>query len=195
VAVVLENSALAERQQRTLDELNMVNRRLIGQAWNKYLQASEQISAEWREGAWIKNADEKRETAISIAPHQAANLQLPIKVRGQTVGEFDVTTSRASHVWAEEDIAFAQALIDQVGQTIENARLLEETERLAGRERTINTINTRVRQNINRDAILKTAVEELGRSLGAARVFVQIGEPDTGAPAAGSGNGKDGDHA
>jgi len=77
-----------------------------------------------------------------------------------------------------------------VAQAIEAARLQEETERLAGRERTINEINSRVRQTVNVDSILQTAVSELGRSLGVARVLVRLGSQ----AAAGDGPGRGDDH-
>jgi GAF domain-containing protein len=123
-------------------------------------------------------------------------LQLSIRVRGQTIGEFDLARVGEWPDWTPEDIAFAQSLIDQVGQTIETARLLEETERLAGRERIINDINSRVRQTVNIESILQTAVNELGRRLGAARVFARVGDLEAPAgkgdtPPAGNGRGHD----
>jgi GAF domain-containing protein len=131
---------------------------------------------------------------VQVSP--TSNLQLPIKVRGQMIGEFDILTSGTTRDWTADDLAFAQALIDQVGQMIENARLLEETERLAQRERTINEINSRVRQTIDLDAILKTAVNELGQSLKAARVFARIGvAPGESDPTSPAGNGRGDNHA
>jgi GAF domain-containing protein/HAMP domain-containing protein len=174
LAVALENLNLVEQTRQALNELDAANRRLIGQAWGKYLQASEQISAEWREGAWIKNADEKQKTAISIAPHQAANLQLPIKVRGQTIGEFSVMTAGTPHTWSEEDITFAQSLVDQAGQMIENTRLLEETERFAHREQRIREITTRIRAADDIQGVLEATAVELARSMGVSRAIVRL---------------------
>ncbi len=179
MAVALENFNLVEQTRRALSELDAANRRLIGQAWEVYTQSTGKISAEWRDGLWTKDeggrieADHRDLVSKPYSPN--SNLQLPIKVRGQTIGEFDIMSGGAPRDWLADDIAFAEALIDQVGQMIENARLLEETERLARRERTINEINSRVRQTIDPDAILKTAVNELGQSLKAARVVARIG--------------------
>ncbi len=174
LAVTLDNLRLAEEAQRALADLDAANRLLTGQAWQRYARRSGSLSGEWRGGQWTTLSDERGAEAMS-----ASILKVPVKVRDQTIGEFDLSPLDPQQGWTSDDVAFAQALVDQVGQAIETARLLEETERLAGRERLINEINTRVRQTVNVDGILKAAVDELGRSLKAARVFARIGEPAT----------------
>jgi GAF domain-containing protein/HAMP domain-containing protein len=164
LAIALENRDLLQRTQAALDELDVVNRRLIGQAWERYTQTTSELNGQWRNGQWLKLP------ANSALPD--GDLRLPIRVRGETIGEFSLTANTA---WTADDITFAQSLIDQVGQTIETARLFDESERLARRERTINDINSRVRQTVKMDTILETAVNELARSLKAARVFARIG--------------------
>jgi hypothetical protein len=52
---------------------------------------------------------------------------------------------------------------------------LQEAQRLALREQQINRIASRVRGSVNLDTILQNTVRELGRSLGAARTYIQIG--------------------
>ena len=172
LAVAIENHQLLERTQDALKELDAVNRRLVGQAWESYAQASGALSGEWRDAQWVP-------LPTTVATPDG-DLRLPIRVRGETIGEFCLTSTVAQIEWTTDDITFAQSLIDQVGQTIETARLFEESERLAQRERTINDINSRVRQTVKMDTILETAVSELARSLKAARVFARIGGHDHG---------------
>ncbi len=178
MGVTLDNLRLAEETQRALADLDAANRHLTGEAWSRYAVATGVVSGEWRSGRWVRaEPDSQARDDAAHAQHPSQIMKIPVRVRGQTVGEFDVLRMADGHDWTPDDIAFAQALADQVGQTIETARLLEETERLAGRERLINDINSRVRQTVNMDSILKTAVNELGRSLGAVRVFARIGVP------------------
>ncbi len=172
LAIAIENRELLQQMQSTLTELDMVNRRLIGQAWEQYTHAAASLSGEWREGQW-RQIPESHANALP-----ANGLRIPIQVRGESIGEFNLTPTGTQSEWTPDDITFAQSLIDQVGQMIENARLFEESERLALRERTINDINSRVRQTIKMDTILETAVNELARSLKATRVFARIGSHD-----------------
>ena len=72
------------------------------------------------------------------------------------------------------------------------ARLVEQTQRTAQRERLINEINARVRQSVDLDAILRTAVNELGQSLKVARVMARVGTTATeGATSDGRGKTND----
>ncbi|MFN8596476.1 MAG: GAF domain-containing protein [Anaerolineae bacterium] len=192
VAVTLENVKLVEQTREALNELDTANRRLVGQAWEQYQASRGILAGQWRDGTWQRlDGESAAEPVISSTSDHA--LRLPLRVRGATIGEFDVAPTGEHEHWSPDDIAFAQSLVDQVGQAIENARLIEETESLARRERTINTINTRVRQAVDFDSILKTAVTELGQSLKAARVMARLNtSTDNTPPAARRGSNGDG---
>lgn len=181
IAVALDNLRLAEETRRALADLDAANRLLTGQAWRQYARAARGLSGEWRAGEWLALSEGE---GSSRGPQESADgvpgrLTIPLRIRGEAVGEFDLLSLGDGEGWTPEDVAFAQSLVDQVGQTLETVRLLEETERLAGRERLINEINARVRQTVHIDGILQTAVDELGRSLKAARVVARIGVPET----------------
>lgn len=186
VAITMENLRLVEETRRALTELDAANRRLTSDSWTTYTRVHNKVSGEWRGGRWAEDEERSSESLVVVDSgfERAQHLTIPIRVRGQTIGEFDLLPADLAREWTAHDLTFAQSLVDQVGQTIENARLLEETERLAGRERVINEINSSVRRNVDMGRILKTAVDELGRSLNAARVFVQINPPGNGDPSA-----------
>ncbi len=186
LTIALDNLQLAEQTRQTLVELDAANRRLVGQAWTDYTRGHGELAAEWRDGQWLTLKNAARTTTALRTTVTASSLYLPITVRGETIGQFDVTVPEAGRILDPDDVTFAQSLIDQVGQMLENARLLEETERLAQRERTINEINARVRQTIDLDTILQTAVKELGQTLKAARVVARVGA----SAAEGGGNGR-----
>jgi GAF domain-containing protein/HAMP domain-containing protein len=182
IAITVENLRLADETRRALSELDAVNRRLTSYSWERYVRMHGGLSGEWRGGRWSDSSEQADDRLVVIDQglERAQHLTIPLRVRGQTIGEFDLIPAESEREWTTHDLTFAQTLVDQVGQTIENARLLEETERLAGRERVINEINSNVRRNVDMGRILKTAVDELGRSLKAARVFVQLNPPGNG---------------
>jgi GAF domain-containing protein/HAMP domain-containing protein len=193
-AVTLDNLRLADETQRALADLDAANRLLTEQAWQRHRRDRRPLSYEWRGGKWSPlRATSQAENG---APSAGTPITIPVKVRGLTIGEFDLLPAAGQPDWSPDEFAFAQSLVDEVSQTLETVRLLEETERLAGRERLINEINARVRQTVNVDTILQTAVNELGRSLRAARVFARINAPSTDVdddrtPFAGNGRGDD----
>ncbi len=146
--------------QTTLDRVAQLNRRLSGESWSHYLP---------NRGEWLVESGHAPQTATN------PGLQVPIVVRGQTIGVFNVADTRADRQWQEEELTMLQTIAGEVALTIENARLIEQTQRTAQRERQINEINARVRQAVDLDAVLRTAVTELGQSLKAARVVARVG--------------------
>ena len=65
----------------------------------------------------------------------------------------------------------------QVGLALENARLLEDTQRRAQRESTIREIAGKVGASFDLETVLRTTVEELSVALGAGGALVELGLP------------------
>ena len=118
--------------------------------------------------------------AVSSVPAQALvpatpPLSLPIKVRGTTIGEFHITAADARSTWDDEDMTFAQSLVDQVGQVLETARLLDETERTAQREKAVADAADKIHRSTDIESVLQSAVTELQRITGRRGISVQLG--------------------
>jgi GAF domain-containing protein len=133
-------------------------------------------AAEWHNGTWsvVKDRAARPETSQALIP-AAPPLTLPIKVRGTTIGEFNIAAADAQQVWDTEEITFAQSLIDQVGQVLETARLLDETERAAQRERTVADAADKIHRSTDIESVLQSAVTELRRITGRNGISVQLG--------------------
>ena len=102
-------------------------------------------------------------------------LTAPIRLRGQTFGTIALRRDPEEEPWSDEEIALVKQLSTQIGLALENARLLEETQQRAERERIIAGITAQVRSSMDPRTILQTAVRELGTALGTDRAFVQLG--------------------
>lgn len=99
---------------------------------------------------------------------------LPIKLRGEPLGVINLRFD-ASYV-PQDTLDLLENTANRLALALENARLLEELQQRAERERQIGTIVTKVRSRADIDSILRTTAEELGRSLGVAEVLVQLEE-------------------
>ena len=106
---------------------------------------------------------------------QRAGLAIPISIRGQTIGILGVETPSGDHQWTEDDVALIQAVGDQLGQTLETARLFADSQRRAERERLIGEITAKIRASTDMRDILETAATELGQALGTSRALVRVG--------------------
>jgi PAS domain S-box-containing protein len=186
-AVALQNRLLYEQTRAALQEVDAINRRLTGEAWEMYLhhQAGQQVISFTDDSQTAPELLSQLDgplTAGEISFEPAEDDQLeaivsaPILLRGQPIGVLRMRTPLAS--WDKDTEAILTGIAGHIAQAVENARLIEQTQRTASRERAINEINARVRQTIDLDAILRTAVNELGQSLKAARVTARINVGD-----------------
>jgi GAF domain-containing protein len=164
LGVVLSNLELAAEMQTTLERVALLNRRLSGEAWSSYLAGRDQWQAESGHTSQVSATD---------------SLQIPIVVRGETIGVFNVADDRAERQWQEEDLTMLQTIAGEVALAIENARLIEQTQRAAQREKDIANAADRIHRSIDLDAILHTAVEEVMRIAGTTEVAIQLGRPET----------------
>ena len=203
LAATIENHRLLEQAQAATAEVNELIRRYTREGWIKYGQTRPDAALEHhysQPGAdsLDPNIVRQIEDVVRSQPGNPIGLDksgltgVPIMLRGEILGTIGLQTD-LNRSLTEDELATVQAVADQVAQSIEAARLLEETERLAQRERSINKINARVRQSVDLDAILRTAVNELGQSLKAARVMARLGTvtaegvaPTDGAPTEGA---------
>jgi GAF domain-containing protein len=205
LATAIENRRLLEQSQAATAEVIELIRRYTREGWSKYGQTRpggplvhhySQPGADSLDPGIVHLIED----SIRSQPDKPIGLDkpglagVPIVLRGEVLGTIGLQTD-LNRPFTEDELATVQAVANQVAQSIEAARLLEETERLAQRERSINEINARVRQSVDLDAILRTAVNELGQSLKAARVVARVGTLTTegATPTAGDGRGETND--
>lgn len=127
----------------------------------------------------------------ATAPQTA--LVVPLKLRGQVIGTMALHETGHQRPWTAEEIALAESVAEQVTLTVENLRLMDETQRRAARERLIGEVTGRVRQTLDMETILKTAATEIGRALGLAALEVRLGTPWVGTPKQEAGDRKNTD--
>ena len=102
----------------------------------------------------------------------------PIQLRGQTLGTLNLQF-QGSEIPQETQRLVAEAA-NRLALALENARLVEDAQRLAMRERQINVISTQVQQSTTLETLLQNTVRELGNALGMPKTFIQIGLVNSG---------------
>lgn len=105
-------------------------------------------------------------------------LTIPINVRGKSLGVLSIRHPGRGRSWSEPEIRVYQAIVDRISFALENARLYQDAQRRASKERVIGEIATKVSGSVNMDNILQTAVEELGRVLPGSEVVIQFEQED-----------------
>ncbi len=104
---------------------------------------------------------------------KSAALVAPITLRGIKIGHLQVHDD-ADRFWTESDLAFVNAVIDQVAQAAENLRLLDEAQEKASREQRISQITDKMRRAPNIEALMQLTVSEISKALDPDRAFVHL---------------------
>lgn len=182
-AVSLQNQQLLAETQNTLKQLDAINRRLTGEAWQTFTQNTgglQTVAA--GPGVSALNAARLQEVAIdanqvkALGPIGDARSALiaPIALRGQVIGSLSLQETNAERQWTENEMTLLQTVANDVAVAIDNARLIEQTERRAERERIIIDVNSRMLAANDLQSIVHIAGEELARALNVARAKVHI---------------------
>ncbi len=186
VAVALDNARLFAESQEALETTRRAYGDLSRQAWLEQVrvrpdrgyrrdtQGLHPAGDVWR--PQMVAALRAGETTLGQG-EQATMLAIPIQVRGQVIGVLDARKPDQAGPWTKEEVTLLETLIDQLGATLDSARLFEETQRRARDEQELRAITAQVRDAPTLEAILQTAVQEVARALGVERAFVQLGTP------------------
>jgi len=187
IAVVLDNARLFEESQSALREMQRTQAQYSGQAWRSR-QAGQPVHAvEYARPGVPPLADRPLpeadrviatgETLVTVGDgdgQMPASLVVPLKLHGQTIGVLGFQETEPGRVWTEDEITLTEDVAEQIAQTLESARLFEDTQRHAWREQAAGQITAQIRASASVEDILQTAAEELGRTLGVSRAIVRL---------------------
>lgn len=107
-------------------------------------------------------------------------LYAPIMMQGEAIGFIGFESDDPATTWGKDELALIRTITGQVALTLENARLLEETRLRAQREKTISEVTSRMRETLNIDTVLHTAVQEIGEVLGLSEVTIRLNPGSNG---------------
>lgn len=102
-------------------------------------------------------------------------LGIPMLVGDQLVGVIVVEDRKQERRFNEDDVGLLSTVAGQMATALQNARLLEQVQKTARRERLIHEISSKVRQSPDINSVLETTAREVGRALNAAHATVRLG--------------------
>lgn len=156
----LQNSRLFQELQSSLDEINTLNRDYLQGAWNEKLAA----------GGVLEYTYENR--AIQSTSKHLRSERIPLKVRDQEIGAIIIESDQSA--WTAEDRAFIDAVSTQASLALENARLLEETQKQAVQERLVADVSGKIWSAPDMENILRTTIAELADKLQVAEGLITL---------------------
>jgi GAF domain-containing protein/HAMP domain-containing protein len=174
VAVALDNARLFAESQAALEATHLAYGELSREAWSELLRAQAGLGLRRdRRGTSAITDDDLQDEATPM------RRVLPIQVRDHVIGAVKARKPQDAGAWTAEEINLLETLVEQLGVALEGARLHQEAQRHAHRERIAREITEKVRAAPDVETIAQTAVEELVKALGGARGFVKLGTRTT----------------
>jgi GAF domain-containing protein len=193
LVAAVENAELLHRLETTLSELNTIYQSQTKQAWQKSIRERGEISLEY-DGLQVKpmttqlpaniiqqlksgNAillEENHTARPDQKNHGQNTLVIPLMVLNQMIGAIGLKQENPSHAWTGEEIALAKAIANRTSLALENARLLEDAQRRAAKEKTIGEISAKLGSLVNVDNIVQTAIQELSQTIPDIEVAIQF---------------------
>ncbi len=179
-----ENRRLYEQSQASLREIERLNQQLIGGAWAEYLRgmpAAPAYTLDLTAGRIEDNADwtatlaeaSRRNQAVIRQVGEARVLALPISVRGQVIGAMEFEIGSDQEI-VPEQMSVLQQIVERLGLAVENARLLEEAQRIAQREALVSEISMRLQAATGVEAVVAAATQSLADAFQSPHVAIRL---------------------
>jgi GAF domain-containing protein len=185
VALAIENARLITETRQAVADLNRSTLMHSLQAWSERLRDRPAGFRYTRLGTIPLAPPElipaEPPGAAILTRGPASQLVVPLLIHGQALGRLSLRRDSPEPAWTDEELHAIQQAVLQIGQALENARLLEEAQIRAAREQTVNVITTQVRSAGGVQAILQNTIRELGKALGVSHTFIQFGKGSQGA--------------
>jgi GAF domain-containing protein/HAMP domain-containing protein len=188
VAVAIENARLYQKSIRRLEEVERFNRESTLRAWREYTygQRARELTSQSGVESTLDLRDlrqraqaEGRIVLGEATTHGTIPMAVPIQLRGVTLGavEWEVPAKDLN----DNKLQLAQELANRLAIGLDNARLFQESQRNAERERIVNSIAAKLTPQTEISDILQTAVREVGQALRVPQVSIRLNN--------GNGNG------
>jgi GAF domain-containing protein len=155
VAIAFENARLFYEARSNLEELEAIQRQYIASAWQPLAE---------RKDLQYSLGDEELSS-------KSTEIEVPLALRDQVIGAINLSSETD---WTPDQRSLVEAIATQAALALENARLVESTQSTAQRERLLAEITGKVWSAPTRDGVLRTALSELGKALGAEHATIEF---------------------
>lgn len=164
LAISLENTASFQKTQKALEDIRILNRAYIKQAWWDPFDAERNVKFDFDNPQAFES------------PLNPTTIQIPLVLRDEVIGNInlEVEGNEITHEIQE----FLDTISAQTSVALENARLIEETQLAALQEQQLNALTTQFSRAVTIEEILKMAVTELGKLPSVSEASIALISPE-----------------
>ena len=179
VSIAIQNAQQFEQTRQALNESELLSRQFVQSGWQQFTKHRNLVGIRHTGSRasllYKKNGNDESyaEGSASKIKARGTSLSLPIKLRGEVIGSVDIHAPD-SRPWDQDELDIVTAIIERAAIAMENARLLSESQKRAAKERTIGEISSKISVQSDINELLRTAAQELGRTLPGAEIAIQF---------------------
>ena len=170
LALAVQNARLMEETQISLSQLELLSAESAQKAWSERLRKENQGFIYTPLG--VKRIQTKKAYALGENEEGAS---VPIALRGKKIGK--ISLKRMARQWTKKETVLISDIANQVALAIENARLVDETQEQANREQISAEFSTKLRETLDMDTVVKTAITEMKKTFDLNEVEVRLNSP------------------
>ncbi|MBU1662655.1 MAG: GAF domain-containing protein [Chloroflexi bacterium] len=183
IAVAFDNAELFAKSEASLEAERRAYGELSQDAW-KALSRSQSIPRYLSDAPGIAHPIKEQQQAQTLQALQNGQIIqedgltaiIPLKSHGQVLGGVRLRKPEDSGAWTQTQIELVETLSEQLGVALESARLYQDTQRRAARERLTGEVTARMRETLDIETVLKTATREFLSVLNLAEVEVRLSD-------------------
>ncbi len=149
LSISLENAASFQRNQKALEDIRILNKAYLKQAWWDPQEGDQNLKVNYENPQAVEQAE------------NPTTVELPLLLRDEVIGKIKLEVEGAGI--SNETQEFLSAISTQTSVALENARLIEESQMAAVQEQQLNTLTAQFSRATSIEEILRTAVLELGK--------------------------------
>ncbi len=182
IAVSIENARLFEERDNAYQAL----RRAYGEqshiGWQELMYTRKNYGYHGkRDGSIVPISNPTDENTIHevsnkkiVLDKTQSTANLPITVRGNTIGMLRLAKPETSHSWTDSELELARTLSTELSGALDSARLFDETRKQAEQEYVVGEITDKLRESMNVESIVKLAAEEIYKLLDLEKVAIHF---------------------
>jgi GAF domain-containing protein len=193
LAIALDNANLLQESQKALAESQIAYGTVSRQAWDEYLRRGYELGYRYDQkaitqlqrepdgnGKWEKEIHQVKKSGqrLQVTVEDGSALFLPLLVRDQVIGVINLFKDGKGQNWTDDEIALLETITGQLGIALDGARMYLDTQRLAFREQLTGEITSRIRETLDVETVLRTAAQEIQKTLDLHEVVISLGTPE-----------------
>ncbi len=185
LGVAINNAQLLREMELAVHELEVASGGYTRQAWRtqvlgsagrqgyRYRQLTVEPVAQIAPEA-LRVWEERGPVVGGEGQGAVESLAVPIEFRDQIIGVLSMRS--AGRPLSPETISLVEEVSRRLALALENARLLDQTQRRAAREQLVGEITTRIRESLDMKTVLQAAARAVGEALELPAVEVHLGK-------------------